>query len=416
MAHDGITNAPMMADPDLEQLAALDYDYFRQREDVTAAMGMYLLFFSKKARTKRRRRHLLSLGLYSKKKRCKKIDLPTPSTSPWAIFLRNNLGDAESWFDWVGLDKPSFESLVGQCRTLWRESPLLEASGPPRPCDLKRRLLSCTDTVGLLLCHMTKRGDHSVFSKLFGIVETEVPKYLEFGLQIAIPVLKANEHARAYWPLDDPQYLAEMAELLRPYAEDFREEIGRDPIAWMDAVRYKIVNKGDPEEKKIDQTNEKKDTMRKCQFIFDPNNRCVSYALNLPPLGDSKCCELSGLYDKIEQLPDQYCIVADTAYNGALMNRPIIKILKLNQYLPLGLTPEEVRRKEKVIIHSRQPSEWANNQIVQSIVRPRCKLSHDDLHNTRLLELGVLLHNFRVHRDGGSMDRWKLQQDGNKKV
>ena len=387
----------------LKLARAQDEDYFYKKRKLFIQLGVYHLLYSKQAQTRRRRAFLLSEGLYSRKKRCLRAEIPTPEGSAWGEFIRRApcAHPSEAWCDWVGLPELAFRDLVNSCEELWRTSPLLDSCGTPRPCDIKKRILDCTGAIGLLMFYVTHRGDESTFGKVFGLVDTEVQKYVEFGLQIALPVLRNNPYAKIHWPVNDIEYLNRMGEYMERYVPGFKDDFGRIPVGYLDAIRYHIVNKADRKARKQDQTEEKMTTLRKCQFIFDPMCRCVACVLNTPPWGDSKCCISGKLYKKIRQLPQGppqgYCILTDTSYQGSLRNAPIIKILKVGQFIPADLTRDDVEELEKKIIRGRQPSEWGNNQMVQFIVRPRCTLSHDDVHNGCLLELGVLLHNYRVH-------------------
>jgi len=385
----------------LELARAKDKDFACKKQKALAHLGLHQLVFSKKARTRHRRAYLLSQGLFSTKKRSSRADVPMPEDSAWGIFIRSPHHSSEAWHDWVGPPEHAFRILADSCEELWMTEPLLENNGSPRPCDLKKRVLDCTGTIALPMYYINHRGDESTFGKIFGLVDTDVQKCVEFGLQIALPVLRRNPVAKIYWPLHDIACLDRMAGCIERYVPGFEDEIGRYPVGFLDAVRMIIVNKGDKKAKKQDQTKEKMLALRKCQLVFDPMNRCVACALNSPPWGDGKCCIRGKLCKKIRQLPQGppkgHCMLTDTACQGSLRNCPIVKMLKEGQFIPADLTEDEVRELEKKIIRGRQPSEWGNNQFVQFVVRPRCKLSNDDVHNGCLLELGILLHNFRLH-------------------
>jgi hypothetical protein len=105
------------------------------------------------------------------------------------------------------------------------------------------------------------------------------------------------------------------------------------------------------------------------------------------------------MYDKIQMLPNPYHVLTDTAYRGGITadDNKIIKILKEGQLIPAGWTLDQVSRAERWITKGRQPSEWSNNQFVQFMKRTRCVLGIDDNYNSKIIELSILLCNFRVN-------------------
>jgi hypothetical protein len=389
---------------EIELATARDADsqYSRTLQIFTVYVCLYMTLYSKLARKRRRRGILLERGLYSEKKRCRRSDLPLPSGSPWTHFYGQQNGDSSpssSWFDWVGLPQNAFQYLVHQCEQAWESSPLDEKDGTPRPCDLKRRCLDCAGTVAMVLYHMNKPVLHSDISKLFGVVETDAQRYIDFGIRVMLPILRDNPFAKIIWPMEEPGYLDRMAENMLRYVPDFYDKFALKPVGWVDGVRFRIANKWSrPKERKQDQSGEKKLTLRKIQLLFDPEGHIVCAVWNTPgKWHDSKCCSRGGLYRRVAQLPDGYCILADTAYKGGLMNSKIIKILSEGQFLPFGMSREELQDLEKIIIRGRQPSEWGNNTFIKFMVRPRCKLGIDDKYNSTIMELSLLLHNIRIH-------------------
>ena len=60
------------------------------------------------------------------------------------------------------------------------------------------------------------------------------------------------------------------------------------------------------------------------------------------------------------------------------------------------MTLEEYTDREALYTRARQPVEWGNNTLVQFMKRLRVILCDDDIFNSNVMELSLLLHNIRV--------------------
>lgn len=233
----------------------------------------------------------------------------------------------------------------------------------------------------------------------FGMIETHATKYIRFGLYVFLTVLKEHPMARIHWPCEQPGYLERQSERISRMVPELKDNYGIMITSWMDGVRFPIGKKRKYMEQKKDYSGEKKRHLRKIILITDSNGYIVAAAINCPgKWGDSKCTDLGGLYDYIDsKLPDGYSVGADTAFQGALLNNKVIKILKNGEYLPEGMTEEEYEKLEKLLIKSRQPGEWINNVLIQSFRRLRAGLGiFDDLNGDMML-VCILLHNWRTN-------------------
>jgi hypothetical protein len=71
-------------------------------------------------------------------------------------------------------------------------------------------------------------------------------------------------------------------------------------------------------------------------------------------------------------------------------------VLKSNELVPAEMSNSELLHLEKELIKLRQSTEcWANNGLKQVCKRLNCKLSFDDAKNMEMLELSILLYNWR---------------------
>jgi len=383
---------------DLDFMEALEED-----EEDSERMELMLLLFassqtkimSKRAKRTARRRALQAAGLLSKPKRSKRKDTLPPSESAWNYFINGGDHPEESWFDWVGLPKHAFESLVESCQEIWSSEPLDDGDSPPRTYDLKRRSLDCKATVALLLTHLNKVMPAPELGKKFGLLEAGCQKHLDFAMRTMLPAMRKHPQAQIIWDVKNPVCLDRMAECIERCEPEMQQKLrGVRPVAWLDGVRFRIVNKS-----KADRSGEKKLSLRKMQLLFDPMGRCVAAVWNTPgSWGDGKCCSKGLLYDKINnELPNGFCVLVDTAHKGAVINSKIVRVLRKGEHLPAGMSLQELAEIEKSIIRCRQPSEWGNNQFMQFMHRLHAILRGDDICNGNLMELALRLHNFRVN-------------------
>jgi hypothetical protein len=379
----------------------------RQKRKLEVSFLMLFVLIDPRKESKReRRRRLYGQGRYSPKKQVLRVQIPLPSQSPWAMFLSNDDGKEESWCHVFGIPREAFAELVEACQDSWKAQPIQEENGhtrpcgKPRPCNLAKRFLDCAGTMALtckVLASTAQRCDNATY---FGLVESDANKYFMFGLRILLENLRDLPNARVHWPIDDPVYLKEMAARMLEFTPEL-EIIGAHPVAWLDGVRYRIQNKwANPQAQQEDYSGEKKMPLRKILPIFDPTGKVVAAAINAPAWHDSKVARLGGLYDIIDKLPIPYCVLADAAFRGSVTGTKILRPLRKGEFLPDGMTHEDVQYHEKQLIRTRQPGEWANNMMVQVFKELRQTLCDDDGLNTLKMEATILLHNLRVaHSD-----------------
>lgn len=373
----------------------------RRRVAIVAALGVFIWRQQmKKARKRYWRQQLLRAGMYSKKMCTYRASIQPPASSPWAYFLASQEHREEVWMDWVGMPENIFKELVRDCHPYWRTNAIIDEHGTPQERHLQKRQLDCEANIALVLHFMNKRMEYSEVGKKFGLVDSIFSRYLSFGIRILLPVLQLREEARIFWPCTDTIYLDQCVDLISLYEPRLRDMYGYKPTLWIDGVRFIIANKWSrKEERKADQSGEKKATLRKMILGFDPFGKVRMAIWNLQGSNnESRPCSDFGLYSLInEELPDGYCILTDTAYMGKLKDSKVVRILKTGEYLPRGMTVEEMKEREELITRGRQPSEWGNNQLIQAMVRLRVKLSTDDKYNGTLMELALHLYNIRVH-------------------
>jgi hypothetical protein len=338
-----------------------------------------------------------------------------PAQSGWTHML--NCGDDSDgvWIIWTGLSKNSFTMLRDLCFDYWENNPIRAfrtdrpngCTGNPRPQDIARRLLDCTGTMAIALKFLTSKSEVVDIGNQFGLTLSEAEKYIDFGIDIIVEVLRDHPYSRIHWPVDDLDYLEEMRHLIRLYVPEL-ESYDINVVGFIDAVRFQIANKwSQPVAKHNDESGEKNMTLRKCTLISDAKGKVVAAVINSPgKWHDGKPCRIGGLYRLVESLPEGFCIVSDTAFRGNILGSKIIKILKDGQIIPAELPPELLSDLERHITTSRQPGEWINRDFVKEFGRLRTILgTHDDL-NTKRMTAAILVHNWRV----STMDRCQVKK------
>jgi hypothetical protein len=91
------------------------------------------------------------------------------------------------------------------------------------------------------------------------------------------------------------------------------------------------------------------------------------------------------------------CTVADLAFVGGVGNEErLLRVLKSNELVPAEMrSNSELLHLEKELTKLRKSTEWANNGLKQVCKRLNCKLSFDDAKYMEILELSILLYNWR---------------------
>jgi hypothetical protein len=103
-----------------------------------------------------------------------------------------------------------------------------------------------------------------------------------------------------------------------------------------------------------------------------------------------------GIYDLIDELLDHFHVVSDTAFKGDLLLGKIVKVLRQGEYIPGGLTDEDLIEVEGYIRTARQPAEWTNRDFVACFKRLRQILGIYDDVNSKMMLASILVHNWRV--------------------
>ena len=370
------------------------------QEEAFPALASCFIVFNRKARTRKRRRELTAHGFMSLKQRVYAASIDHPDQSSWAKFWNTRPHKEEEWIAEIGIPLKAFNELVDATRQIYCREPLSLGNGRPRPCDLKRRLLDCRSSVAYLLYWISHAMDEKDAGNHFGLTDTEADRHLQFTFSIVLPALRSLDYARVEWPIDDEEYLRRQHQLFLLYTPEF-EKWKEKPCFWVDGVRFPIVREYlNPKRWKKNKSGEKQMELRKAIFLFDIAANLVAAVWNAPGVWhESEGAKRGVLYDEIEKLPGDYCGLGDTAYRGGLIanSHKILRVLRAREHPPLNVSRKEVRERKKAITRGRQPSEWCNNGYEQFIERVCWKLGSDYTYNKKLIELGMLLYNVRVH-------------------
>lgn len=345
------------------------------------------------------------LRYHEPRKYASRESIQRPENSDWHHVFNCNDNSDETWFTWVGLPKPSFLELV-ELATPYFENNAIVAfrrdrptgeTGKPRPQDIARRSLDREATLGIALKFLICSSEIQDIGKMFGLVDTVARKYINFGIKIIVHILIDHHRSKIEWKADNASYLEAMSDLTRLYVPELHDW-GLKPVAFIDGVRFQIGNKWkSPAARKEDQSGEKKLSLRKIILLSDPTGYIVAVVLNIPgSWGDSKATRLMGVYALIEELLDGYNVVADTAFKGDLLLEKVVKVLKEGEYIPAGLSDEDLIEVESYIRKARMPGEWINRDFVACFKRLRQILGIYDDVNSKMMLASILVHNWRV--------------------
>jgi hypothetical protein len=199
-----------------------------------------------------------------------------------------------------------------------------------------------------------------------------------------------------------------MAKMADGFVPNLFSVHNRKPVSVFDGMCLLIQNKWKtPERQRADFNDWKSQAQRKLLLMFDFDGKVVMAVWNITGrLHDSDAAWFGGFYDAIERLLDECCVVADLAFVGGVRDDDrVLRVLKSSELVPAEISNAELVDLEKDLTKLRQSTEWANNGLKQVCKRLDCKLSFDDAKNKEMLELCILLHNWR----NSTCDRQQLK-------
>lgn len=181
----------------LLDLAAQEEELEDDEEDRRAAAAAVIVMYvgAEEARQLRaERRHPSRLYL------CRPQLLPNPRiNTPWQHLYNSNSDRA--YITTMGFDVATFNSIIvngfGQ---LWDETPVpredVEGTAAPRP---RARSLDAAGALGLVLHYLNSTMREISLQQIFAIIPSTVSRYITFGLDILIAVLRTMADTKVAW-------------------------------------------------------------------------------------------------------------------------------------------------------------------------------------------------------------------------
>ncbi|KAG8793004.1 hypothetical protein FRC12_004211 [Ceratobasidium sp. 428] len=293
----------------------------------------------------------------------------------------------------VGLDVASFEYILTSGFERWWDTHTIlrddvDEYGVPR---LRRRSLAADGALGLVLHWLTSSSTESELALVFALVPSVVSRYLYFGLQILVHVLRHLPESQITWPSEDEMtYFAELIQRRHPTIEG--------AFGFIDGLSLPVETSSDPREQEMMYNGWLHSHRIGNIFVFAPDGRIIACKLNAPgSWHDARIAR--DVYRKLEHsTPDGFFLIGDTAFQSEELANKIHTPLKEGNILPEDRA-ERVAAIEysNELTQARQAVEWGMRSLQSVFNRLRVPLSiHDPVGRQRLLETCARLHNLRA--------------------
>lgn len=218
----------------------------------------------------------------------------------------------------------------------------------------------------------------------FGLTRSCVNRYINNGIEILLSLLLVHPSSRVKWPTVEK--MEECSQLI--YKK--KPEIGDTKIfGFVDGFRLEIKNFNDSIlQESFYQFHAAKACVANI-VVFTPDGCCCYYCINLPGSWHDSKCSL-GLYEKLKdekKTPSPYKLVADSGFRSLGGKIIITKKIKRTE-------------EEQAVCSIRQSIEQSINTIVSNWPRLRLVLGTNTKKNKNLIELAILLSNFKTRIEG----------------
>eukprot|EP00742_Colponemidia_sp_Colp-10_P011916 GILJ01013310.1.p1 GENE.GILJ01013310.1~~GILJ01013310.1.p1 ORF type:complete len:375 (-),score=23.47 GILJ01013310.1:55-1179(-) len=310
--------------------------------------------------------------------------LVSPKMSAWQR-LYDNKHDG-SFMSTMGLDVRTFELLLSHMR-----------------CHVVRRtvgrhpLLDEAAILGLVLHFLNSTMLHKTLCEIFGTPPSTTRENLAQGMKILLQTLRELPSAAVAWPTDMVT-LEKYADLIHGRQRSLRP-LGYNAIGFMDGLNLPVQN--DYKDCLMQNANWNgwlQQSMCSNLLVWSPEGKIIMCRLNGPgSWHDGHMAE--NVYAALVSLPESYCLVTDTAFKAAKEFKS--KILKPLKADALNNVNDERFTAQQMILHSlvlsiRQTAEWGNAALLAMCGRLRLPLHVNPARRAELLEICVLLFNFRT--------------------
>ncbi|TFK17979.1 hypothetical protein FA15DRAFT_604134 [Coprinopsis marcescibilis] len=329
---------------------------------------------------------------------CRPDLLPNPREgTPWTTLYnsRNN----RAYITTMGFDVDTFDYIraSGFARK-WDETPVpradAEGRGDSRPGG---RSLDAAGALGLLLHYLSSTMREISLQEIFALIPSTVFRYITFGLQILLEILRRIGEAEIEWP-DDNAFALYTHLIVR------RHTRLHGAFGSIDGLNLAVQTSGDQDIENATYNDWLSAHFVSSVLVFSPRGEIVACNLNAPgSWHDSHVAQ--PIFEKLRsQTPDGYYLVADAAFpRGTQDIRERIQApLKPGQSITGSAFEIEGRMAfNRELLSYRQTADWGMRALQGSFGRLRILLEVDYKDRTAdLLEICVCAHNLRTRRVG----------------
>ncbi len=322
-------------------------------------------------------------------------DLVPVRTSPWAHLKA--IREDHSALQVMGVTWAAFDHLFKVfdpvLQNLWlshRRSINSRGAG-------RKRLMDSRDVLGLTLAWIHVPAYHAMLVLTWSLTPGTLSLYLKDGRRCLLRAFKRCHEARVQWPNVDR--MTELSNLITA-----RQPALHGVFGFVDGLNLAILQPA----MGVVQNAYYNGWLGGCYcsslFLFGPDGCVLWCTLNWPGSW-SDAALARQLYDILLQLPEGFCIAADSAFTRADMASRIIRPLKsdeLARYANSVSVKQFVAavKRHRLALSIRQSAEWGMGALQQVCGRLQHRLSAQSSVRRQLLELCVHYYNFRTRTVG----------------
>ncbi|EFP88872.2 uncharacterized protein PGTG_14211 [Puccinia graminis f. sp. tritici CRL 75-36-700-3] len=229
--------------------------------------------------------------------------------------------------------------------------------------------------------------------QIFGITPAVCSRYLDWGLDCLLQVLKNHPQARIIWPSTE--------ERIQPYAETIKKKFPllENCFGFLDGLNLPICVAEDDDLQNAYYNGWTCSHYCSCIIAFAPDGTIMYAILNAPGSWHDSAIAVP-LYERLlNHTPDGYRIISDTAFprKSQRLQRRILAPVKRGDRLPE--TPRSFSRmkllNEEVVL-ARQAAEWGMRSLQGSFARLKLPMpAADHSQRLRILQAVCFLHQLR---------------------
>lgn len=330
---------------------------------------------------------------------------PYPWEAQWGR-IRASKDDA-AYVDFLGLSRHAFKRLARACAPFMR--------GRVRGKVGRQYLLDYIDIVAAVLHFMHSTSQQKEMNYAFGVTQTQFREALKIGFPAVHAGLDTLPQAWVYWPTEEQreQFFRDLTAKSSGGGADMPADIDVKPYGWIDGTFLSIPDPSDPRVQRAYYSGKTKRCGVNCLFVFAPDGTIIWYNINQPgTMHDWPMARrLVRDFLRVDEFnPSGWGLLADVGF------RTIdTKDIFLTLQAPGETGPKMSKRVSRWITRKRQAVEWGIKDFKRLFPRLKgCLPANKDTRNL-MLEMCVLLYNFRLRYDEGNSQIATVYRDAAKR-